>query len=474
MTMKTKLFRLFAALSLILTAQTASAYDFEAKNSDGVTIYYDITSSEDLTCEVTYKDGSEYEGAVAIPSSVSYGGKTYSVSSIGDYAFDHGDGLTSVTIPNSVTSVGTWGVFYFCSNLQEINVAEDNPAFSSVDGVLFNKDKTYLIRYPNNHKQTEYIVPSTVTSIRDAAFLSSSKLTSLTIPNSVAEFDLFESFWGCSALQEINVADGNTLFSSVDGVLFSKDKTSLYVFPANHKQTEYTVQSYVTNIEYEAFVDCQKLTSLTIPNSVTRVETDAFYHCSGLTSVIIPNSVTSIGDYVFYDCSGLTSVIIPNSVTKIGGSVFEGCSALTSLNIPNSVKYIGTGAFSGCSALTSITIPENVMSVGRGSFRYCDGLKEILLMSPTPPDFWVDTEDVDAPIYTCVLKVPEGSVNAYKNAKGWKEFTNIVGINPAAIDAAATDADSDINAPAYNMQGVKVNSNYKGLVIRNGKKFLNR
>ena len=95
-------------------------------------------------------------------------------------------------------------------------------------------------------------------------------------------------------------------------------------------------------------------------------------------------------------------------------------------------------------------------------------------MSPTPPEFWVIMKDVDAPIYTCVLKVPEGSVNAYKNAKGWKEFTNIVGINPAAIDAAATDADSDINAPAYNMQGVKVNSNYKGLVIRNGKKFLKR
>ena len=335
-----------------------------------------------------------------------------SVTSISDRAFRDCN-LTSVTIPNSVTSIG-YEAFYGCT-------------------------------------LTSVTIPNSVTSISDRAFIYCSNLTSVTIPNSVTSIGV-RAFQNCSGLTSV------TIPNSVTSIGYE-------AFYGCNRLTSVTIPNSVTSIGYNAFMDCSDLTTVNIPNSVTSIGNDAFSGCyfarynfvnnstltsdnnwgatlydeeteDGLvindntvikcrkwaTSVIIPNSVTSIGDGAFSHCSGLTSVIIPNSVTSIGESAFYGCvfarynfvnnSTLTSDNnwgatlydeetedglvindhtvrkcrewatsvtIPNSVTSIGNMAFYYCSGLTSVTIPNSVTSIGNQAFRYCSGLTSVTI-----------------------------------------------------------------------------------------------
>ncbi|MBO7311593.1 MAG: leucine-rich repeat domain-containing protein, partial [Alistipes sp.] len=143
---------------------------------------------------------------------------------------------------------------------------------------------------------------------------------------------------------------------------------------------------------------------------------------SGLTEYTIPDSVTTIGNYAFYDCDSLTSVTIPDSVTTIGYSAFADCSSLTSVTIPDSVTTIGYDAFYGCSSLTSVTIPDSVTEIGDSAFAYCDSLTSVYCKATTPPAGGSDMFYGNASgrkIY-----VPMDSVEAYKNAAGWKNYAN--------------------------------------------------
>ena len=329
--------------------------------------------------------------SITIPNSVtSIGGEAFrgctgltsitipnSVTSIGDYAFYKCTGLTSITIPNSVTSIGDLA-FEDCTGLTSINVASDNNYYSSNNGVLFNKKKTALIRYPEGKSQTSYTIPNSVTRIGYGAFRGCTGLTSITIPNSVTSIASW-AFDGCTGLTSINVASGNNYYSDNNGVLFNKKKTELIRYPEGKSQTSYTIPDSVTSIGNWAFDGCTGLTSITIPNSVTSIGAHAFDGCTGLTSITIPNSVTSIGYMAFYGCTGLTSITISNSVTSIGDGAFEYCSGLTSITIPNSVTSIGDVAFCCCTGLTSITIPNSVTSIGFGAFKYCSSLTSITI-----------------------------------------------------------------------------------------------
>lgn len=219
---------------------------------------------------------------------------------------------------------------------------------------------------------TSATIPDIVTSIGECAFINCSGLTSVMIGNGVTSIGNC-AFSGCSGLSSFSVGAGNTKYSSVNGLLVSKDGKIL-VAGING---DVVIPNCVTSIGNYAFDDCIGLTSVTIPDSVTTIGYGAFCSCSGVTSLTIGNSVTNIGESVFLNCSGLTSLTIGNGVTSIGERVFSHCSGLTSLTIPDSVTSIGFYAFISCSELRSVTIGRGVTNIDGSAFENCYRLSSV-------------------------------------------------------------------------------------------------
>jgi PKD repeat protein len=307
------------------------------------------------------------------------------VMNIGQYAF-FGNALTNVMIPASVTRIGV-AAFMYCNQLPAILVNAANPAYKSVGGVLYNKNLTEVVDYPDGNLAASYAISNTVTSIGDSAF-DYCVLSKITIPNSVTAIGN-NSFENCSALAgvilpanltsigdaafaacdgltgialpasvtnlgqvpfancvnmtAITVAAGNPAFSGVNGVLYNKAGTLLVEFPGGEPGS-FTIPSGVGDIGMEAF-EQTLLTTVVIPGSVTNIEFSGFFNCLNLTSVIMEDGLTTIGPAAFESCYALTNVVLPASLTSIGSSAFGSCSALTTIVLPSGVKSVGDYAF---------------------------------------------------------------------------------------------------------------------------------
>ena len=333
-----------------------------------------------------------------------------SITTIEEGAFENCTSLKSITIPSGITKIEK-SLFKGCTSLCTINIAENNPSYCSVNGVVFDKDKTKLVIYPQG-LQGAYEIPDSVTTIEEGAFSGCSKLSDITIPNSIKSIEKFSFancdalssiiipnsvttieegtfenctslksitipsgitkiekslFKGCTSLCTINIAENNPSYCSVNGVVFDKDKTKLVIYPQG-LQGAYEIPDSVTTIEEGAFSGCSKLSDITIPNSIKSIEKFSFANCDALSSLIIPDSVTTIEEGTFENCTSLKSITIPNGIVSIKNGAFMNCKALTSVTIGSGVKYIKQQAFYACTSLKSITIPKNVLKIEDDAF----------------------------------------------------------------------------------------------------------
>ena len=363
---------------------TIEGYAFmDCKSLTNITIPDSVTSIEygafkgctSLT-KITIPDCVTYIGVSAFSGCKSLASITIpnSVTSIERWAFEECESLTEITIPNNVTLIENFA-FHKCISLKKFIVSEENTEFSSIDGVLLNKDKTTLICYPSAKPSSTYIIPNSVKNIQggtdveiscfantryedieSGSFEECSNLICLYIPGSISNIGK-GAFYNCTSLKEFIVSEENSEFSAIDGVLYNKDKTKLICYPISKSDTVYA-----------------------IPDSVTSIGTVAFTGCKNLKNIVIPNSVTDIGEIkTFDDCTSLTSITIPNGVTSIGSWTFRNCASLKSITIPNSVTYIGWQSFVLCESLTSITIPDSVTQIEQRAFILCSSLKEFIV-----------------------------------------------------------------------------------------------
>lgn len=431
-----------------------------------ITIPYSVTSIGDSAFS-----GCDSLTSITIPDRV---------TSIGDNAFSYCRSLTSITIPATVMSIGNGAfsrclnltIYGYTVSTAETHATENNIPFVPLDtkiasgtcgvdgdnlawvlthgGTLAIYGNGNMANYSAadsvpwaNYKYTnikKVSISYGVTSIGDHALQDCDNITSIKIPDSVTSIGSY-ALYDCKNLKSITIPDGvteigtyafssttgtyftyievssnNNNFCDVDGVLFSKDKTTLHTYPAGKADSSYAIPDGVTTIGEGAFRNCDNLNSITIPDGVTTIGKRAFVYCDNLKSIIIPYGVTKIGGSAFESCKNLTSITIPASVKSIGATAFHNCTSLTrvditdvaawceisfsdakanplyyarnlyvngtlatSITIPTGAESIGSNAFYYCSSLTSINIPDSVTSIGDYAFCYCTNLPSITI-----------------------------------------------------------------------------------------------
>lgn len=251
------------------------------------------------------------------------------VMEIGQEAFKSLEGLETVSIPSSVTAIGE-NAFQFCASLKEINVATGNKSYSSQDGILFNASGSELIRFPENHKATEYSIPTTVKKIAKDAFHDCSNIKKITVPGSIGKIDEY-AFFRCDGVSEVVLGEG------------------------------------INEIGQWAFSMCLGLKKINIPEGVTKIGDSAFDGNTMLVSVSLPSTLKTIGQQAFLSV-GASKIDVPKGVTSIGAGAFWGAN-ITEIAIPSGITKIEEGTFRHCGSLTRIFIPKSVKSIGKENFQ---------------------------------------------------------------------------------------------------------
>ena len=505
-------------LLLFVNIISCHAYAFSGLyRYHGVKIYFHSINDTDV----------EFEGAeagfdtVRIPSQVVWEGKTYKVTSIGQYAFQDSK-VRFVSIPNSVTQIKR-EAFRYCSDLTTITIPS---SVSSIGKEAFRgcKRLSSIIFIGNSDTQIEggaFEDCDRLTSvhINDLAtwcsmsfgdgyanplyyahclFLNGKEIKDLIVPNDVTSIGP-RAFFRCN-LETATIGNGVTTIGSC---AFQESSLISATIPGCVKKIDYNafnncsslssviIDDGVQRIGDSAFEGCIGLTSLILPNSVYYIGTSAFEGCAGLTSLTLPNNKLRIGSYAFKECTGLTSLTIPNAQDIYYGAfqgctgltslnlpnceydiwddAFQGCTGLTSLNLPNGVRDIGKNAFYGCTRLTSLTLPSSVREIGPGAFCNIDLVTVISMMTPKNIGYYLNGNVISyAKVFSdhtrryATLYVPVGTKKLYSRKRGW-EFTRIIEGIPNGITGVEKESPKEISR--FTMDGKRVSNPQKGISI---------
>ena len=369
--------------------------------------------------EITFNsdDTKKYVGDIAIPSTVTYGDKTYTVIRIGNSAFSGCRELTSVTIPETVTSIGTYA---FSSTGEQFTQLDIPTNVTTIEEWAFQNSYIKKITLPEGYKSiganvfrdcnylTDITLPSTLTTIGDYAFFSCDRLINVVIPNSVTELGEY-AFRDCNKLASV------------------------------------TLSNSLTSISREAFRNTG-LRSITIPEGVTTIGNSAFLNCSSLMNVQLPSTLTNMDEYAFSNCNSLTAIGIPESIKALGNYVFAYCWGLTTVSLPGTLTSIGERTFTGCGTLRSITLPESLTELGKYAFADCKALESIYALPTTPPTLKGEQSEAAFAdvINTAVLYVKGTAKEAYLDHLRWKLFKTIDTFDkdPAAQPTFAFDVNN--------------------------------
>lgn len=453
------------------------------------------------------------QGALDIPEiiNIPVGGTKHQrvpVTQIDQQAFVDCEKITQVNIPASVTSVGI-SVFYGCSSLTQATIGDGLTEISQtmftnctalkklVIGKGVTKINNYAFTSCFNLKEITVLASNPPSVLSNTVFKYVSRDIPVYVPlESLAAYKAAEVWKEFTNLQPIsteftvdnltyNVTD---LVANTVEITFGYGNGALNI-PATviYAGTKYKV----TSIGAEAFYDCS-FTSVTIPDGVTIIKYSAFQNCTELTEVTFGNRITTIENTAFYYCLSLKQVTIPSNVTNIGGNVFGFCTALTHINVdaantayssengvlfnkdkttllrypaakpgttyilPKSITYIGQNAFGQCTALKELTLPENVSKIESYAFEDFAAITKMTVLALVPPTAEASAFayfNLGTPVY-----VPAASLDAYKAADGWKEFTNLQAIPGTSIDTPSMPESISIQGGTlHNPQGLTVN-----------------
>lgn len=409
---------------------------------------YELVERYDGDTEQSYHVAriTEYSGSdtdVIIPSEID-GYKVVAIDEL--YYYENTDKIKSFTIPKGVSYIDDY-VFKYYDNLENIFVNAQNKDYCDIDGVLFSLDNETkapysLIIYPRAKSNTTYQIPEGITYLKFAAFYKCSNLINLNVPKSIESFPVVDWWdykcWENNSVENINISSENETYSSVDGVLFNKDKTKLILYPAGKRQANYSIPETVNEISDGAFYTANNLKSIEIPDSVVSISEEAFGYAENLSDIKISDSVSVIGDDAFYGTfwynnqeDGViyinkclyeykgwmpenTSIPIKDGTKSICDTAFSYCSNLINVEFPNSVTYIGEKAFYDCDSLIDVKLSENITYLGHNAFSACENLKSI--------------------------NIPEQLTKT-----GWSVFENCTNLETVYFNAIASNDDEDVS-----------------------------
>lgn len=446
---------------------------------DGELIWYTGTDALNIPSEYGRKYGYEEDNTDKVP-----------VTRIQSGAFrqSYNGGPSSINIPSTITTIDESTFYYnninnynYNYNLTGITVDGGNKNYSSIDGVLFNKDKTVLIHYPSKKTGANYTIPSSVTEIKPYAFFDCDNLTSVTIPNGVTTIGN-NAFENCSNLISVNIANSVTTIGS-------------YAFENCTKLSTINLPANLSTLNSGVFYNCDSITNINLPNSITTIGNSAFYSCDSLANIIIPTNTTTIGSHAFYDCSNLITVNITQNVSTIDSTSFGNCvklqaitvdtnnnsfwsdgavlyskdkkklimypmGAATTYDIIDGVEIIGDHAFYNCNRLTKVTIPNTVTTIGGYAFYNCYNISELVI----PPSV---TTIGDYAFYNCKavngFVIPDGVTEI-----GSSTFENCTGITAINIPKSVSKIGSRTFYNCEKLESITVDSENQFYCSSNG------